>query len=222
MTESERVERRLPREAVVSVLSRADHLIAPEITSRMWKRLRNADARIWLFRPPKRVKEQNAVRAYLNLALDKGGCARDRFKVASRKTWYLTPLPSHVDGFVSGMSSLGPWICFCRKPGLRATNTLYVVAFKKEYRASRYAWALVLLGSIARSAVARLTRVYADGLQKIEPGELQQLRIQPPPKKKGARKAYLRAASALLRGDTTRSAEIADEWLGAETVRYQS
>src|SRR5207245_5143386 len=86
------------------------------------------------------------------------------------------PLSSH--GFISGMCSDGLWICVNEMARLNATNTLYVVRFRDDLSVNeRYACALTLLTTTVSSRLRRLRRRYADGLQKIEPGQLADVNI---------------------------------------------
>ncbi len=183
LNETKRRELELPIEALRPVLSRACHLVAGRITREIWLRLRDAGERIWLFDPPDRYLDHPAVENYLRLKEDHGGCRRERYKIKSREPWYRTPLPQPVDGFLSGMTRRGPWLCFSGMSELTATNTLYTFRFKEDLDVKhKAAWALVLLESRHDDVTRSLGRRYADGLVKYEPGDLYRIPLRVPAK----------------------------------------
>jgi adenine-specific DNA-methyltransferase len=211
LTDRQRLEQGLPLSSLKPVVSKARHLTASKLTTLKWRTLRDQGERIWLFHPSPAALRHPSVRAYLRLPPAKGGCNRNAFKVKERKPWYR---PAHVkacDGFISGMSTAGPWICFAAMPGLKATNTLYVVAFRKRLaRSQQYAWALAMLTSAARSALKAQRRLYADGLIKHEPGELADLVIPTPPAIPNAESIYHKAVNALLANHEKEASRLAD------------
>ena len=173
LTEEKRIEHDLPLKSVCPVVSRSRHLISGELTVGGWKFLCANGERIWLFNPPEDTVDHPAVADYLHLDSSSGGCRRDRYKVRSRTPWYRTPLPKDVDGFVSGMTRVLPWICLRAMPHLNASNTLYTIRFREpRSREERNAWALSLLTRYSRAALEATGRIYADGLVKYEPGDL--------------------------------------------------
>ena len=215
LTESERLQRNLPVKSLRPVVSKARHLIVAELTRRAWEGLRDGGERIWLFDPPPSLLRHPAVQTYLQLPLSSGGCRRDRHKIASRSPWYRTPLPRRVDGFLSGMTQLLPWICLRAMPRLTASNTLYSVKFHgSPAQDEKAAWALSLLTSQARHLLETVGRVYPDGLVKYEPGDLLDLPVLVPPKVPGARVWYLKTVAALLSGEVDKAKQMADEWFG--------
>jgi adenine-specific DNA-methyltransferase len=215
LSEQQRQAERLPKESLRPTLSRARHLTASELTESRWQALRDEGERIWLFSPPRRSLTQPSVAAYLELPRAKGGCNRQAFKVQNRNPWYRPPLPGKCDGFMSGMADTGPWICFAAMPGLTATNTLYVVKFRKGMtNRQRYAWALSMLTSTASKSMSQKCRVYAQGLRKYEPGDLADLRVPAPPEIKDARVHYRSAVEALLTEGRKGAELIADRCFG--------
>lgn len=181
MTESEMQSRNLPATAMQPVLTRARQLTKGVMDRPEWNRMLRSDERIWLFNPTKVVSKRVAVRCYLELSPNKGGCDRSGYKVTSRTPWYATPMPSVVDGYISGMGSYGPWICLRRMKGLSATNTLYTVRFKSRYTLDeRIAICLSLITPMVRKQLDRVGRVYAGGLVKFEPREIGAICIPPP------------------------------------------
>lgn len=214
LTEAERRERGLPVDSCVPVLSRSSHVRSGFVSKREWEKLRDRGERIWLFRPDKRHRRNKAVQRYLRLPTRAGGCDRTRYKVRTRKTWYQTELPPKVDGFISGMSSVGPWISLSCMSGLSATNTLYVVQFKNaRTRAERAAIGLSLLTSRARQIVARLGRRYPDGLLKFEPGDLKDIAVPVVSARPGIIRRYQQIVRHLVSGDVSMAERLADEWL---------
>jgi len=211
LTESQRRARSLPISCLRSVLSRARHLVGAEISKETWDRLRDTNERVWLFHPNDQLLENTAVRRYVELDSEHGGCRRERYKVKFRDPWYRTHLPPRVEGFISGMSQIGPWIALNNMPELTATNTLYTVRFQKpQTLGQRAAWALSFLASHTMKAMKYVRRTYADGLVKYEPGDLADLPILAPQRVNGARESYSRAIRLLLSGDSRGARRIAD------------
>lgn len=213
LTEQERKANHLPIAALQPAISRAHHLESGALTESGWKALRKAGERVWLFHPTPRQTRKGPVRSYLRLPLSEGGCHREAFKVRSREPWYRTPLPASIDGFMSGMSTWGPWVVFREMPRLTATNTLYVIKFlKAETVDERAAWAMWLLTTKAQRRLRAIGRRYADGLLKFEPGDIGKLVVDQPVKTFGAYREYKRAVRLLLGGKRRESREIADQW----------
>ncbi|MBL8829785.1 MAG: hypothetical protein JNM18_22590 [Planctomycetaceae bacterium] len=170
----------LPESALMPVLSKAAHVRIPFVTRKHWSRLRAANERIWLFRPREADVLDGAVARYLRLEPRKGGCHRNRGKVKGRTPWFQTLLPPAPHGFISGMTSAGPWLALNQMRGLSATNTLYTVRFKPRANPRmRVLIALALLTTTVRRQVAEVIRRYPGGLVKLEPGDLNQLRLPP-------------------------------------------
>jgi len=217
LSEEQRKALRLPVSALTPIVSRARHLTAGRLNRLAWSRLRSEGEGVWLFRPSPRLADNAAVRSYLDLEFVKGGCNRDAYKVVARDPWYRTPLPMAVHGFMSGMSSWGPWVVFNDVPRLSATNTLYVVRFVNEETIDlRAAWAMWLLTSDARDQLMQIARKYADGLVKYEPGDLERLVARTPTRHRGASRAYSSAVAEMLAGRRRQSRAIADRWFVAK------
>lgn len=214
LTETRRRELALPAASVRPILTHARHLTAAVITKADWKRLRASGERVWLFRPRAGLMKHKAIRSYLRLDLDEGGCNRNAHKVSRREPWHRVPLPSWPDGFMSGMSRTGPWIALNSMRDLTASNTLYCVHFSKAASdAEKAAWSLSLLTTTARNQLAPLGRRYPDGLLKFEPGDLAEVLVPRPPSFAGARRVYRRAVGRLLAGAVTEAQALADTWL---------
>jgi hypothetical protein len=112
------------------------------------------------------------------------------------------------------MSSAGPWIAISQMPSLSATNTLYVVTFKKaKTLEEKSAVALSLLSTTARQALSSAARRYADGLLKYEPGDLKEIQVPIFTRTKGVLGCYRQALSKLLDGDVVGAQQLADEWV---------
>lgn len=213
LTEEERKARKLPEEAFVPVLSKAQHLEGGQITLRDWEQLKVRGHRVWLFRPESKLETKEAVRSYLELPEGQGGCRRGRFKIRIRTPWYQTPMPTQVHGFITGMSRRGVWVCLNRMRNLNATNTLYVVKFlRARGLPERAAYALSLLTSPVREALRAVGRRYPDGLYKFEPGDIAKIRIPQPTFVDGAFATYLAATSLLISGEANKASQLADEW----------
>jgi hypothetical protein len=157
------------------------------------------------------VLNHPAVQQYLSLESEMGGCRRAAFKIRHRDPWYQTPLPTRPDGFISGMSEAGVWMCLNEMPALNATNTLYVCHFRDHLRPNeRFACALGLLTTAFCKRLRRARRRYADGLEKIEPGQLSDLELRSFKHVKKAKATYRKALRSLLAGDLVQARGIAD------------
>ena len=211
MSDQDRKRLGLPKTAVMPALTRSRHLLGASITQRHWQELRKSGERTWLFRPCSDLDDL-AVRAYLGRSPRKGGCNKKAYKLRTRRNWYEVPLPLRVDGFISGMSAVGPWVCLNRFKNLTASNTLYVVEFLKfTTLQDKAALCLTLLTSEVRAQLR--PRRYAAGLTKWEPRDIENLLISFPIEVKGAYAIYKRAIAALLRGEPTEASAIADAFV---------
>lgn len=212
LTESQRKIHDLPKSSLVPVVSRGKHVNCGILNSEDWIELLKSDEKVWLFSPKPSSLSNSAVLRYLDLDANQGGCDQRRYKVRHRDPWYTTPLPLMPDMFLTGMSSKGLWMCINESPKLTATNTLYVGTFRELLsRAERFAWALAMLTSSVQKQVARARRVYADGLSKLEPGQVAELEIPVPPPIGNAVSVYRKAANWFLKGKQREAAKIADE-----------
>ncbi|MCA9037619.1 MAG: N-6 DNA methylase [Planctomycetaceae bacterium] len=211
MNEEQRKQLCLPKKCLVPVVSRSRHIRLPVHDLRSWQHECDSGEKVWLFRPGRDHVDMKCVRSYLELSEDEGGCHKERFKIRNREPWYETPLPEHPDFFLTGMSGLGLWMCLNEHPQLNATNTLYTGTFRESLsRREKFAWALALLTSQVQKQIVRAKRVYADGLSKLEPGQVNGLILPEPPVISDAVSVYRRAVCALLSGDHRQAAAIAD------------
>jgi adenine-specific DNA-methyltransferase len=212
LTEQERLALSLPRSAVRPAVSRSRHLTAAFMTQQEWESLRDRGERVWLFRPPDATLSHPAVDRYLQRG-KAGTCNVDGFKVRSRDPWHRTPLPGRIDGFLSGMSKQLPFLSICSMDRLIATNTLYVVRFKRAREArDQAAIGLALLTSKVRRELALHVRVYADGLVKFEPNELARILVPSVSNSLDAVNIFKRATALLLAGDEPAAEALADQW----------
>ena len=76
----------------------------------------------------------------------------------------------------------------------------------------RAAWALSLLSSPARQHFQSIARRYPDGLPKLEPHDVNSLRLPPPLRVKGAVEEYQRAVAHLVMGEAPFAVAIADKF----------
>lgn len=213
LNEKERKEWRLPQSALRPTLSRSKHLTSAVIGKKEWRALRDEGARVWMFRPTKAALRHRAVRAYLKHGKE-GGCNIAAHKIAKREPWHRTQLPGRIDGFMSGMSKRLPSLSLRAMPGLTASNTLYVIRFKKRVtEAEKATLGLLLLTSSVRRELARHVRVYADGLLKFEPTDLGGVRIPVVEARKNAVRVLREAAALLLAGREDEASAMADAWL---------
>ncbi len=219
LTEQERLALELPQAAVRPVVSRSRHLTAAVMTQQEWERLRDQGERVWLFRPPDAILSHPAVDRYLQHGQG-GACNVNGFKVGSRDPWHRTPLPGRIDGFLSGMSKQRPFLSLRSMDRLTATNTLYVVRFKRAQEAvDRAAIGLALLTSKVRHELVRHARVYADGLVKFEPNELARILVPTLSSHPDAMEVFERATALLLADDEAASEALADEWVAETATR---
>ena len=141
-----------------------------------WESLRDRGERAWLFWPrPRPGRLPQAIKRYLAAGLDRE--THKGQKTSERDLWYLTEINPPADGFMSGMTSVGPWICLNRASDLTATNTLYTIHFHDRLRwGEQAAWALSLLcataqsqyDSIGRSLFKRIAQVRATGCDETK------------------------------------------------------
>jgi adenine-specific DNA-methyltransferase len=212
LTDKQRREHRIPTQACRPVVSRARHLHVPVLKKADWDFLKLSNQRVWLFKPGPAARKRYSVRLYLAKTSESGGCDRSAYKVRLRSRWYDTPLPPRPDGFVSGMSRFGPWICLNQFRRLNATNTLYVIKFHREISENeRFGYALALLSSKVQRQLRKSARRYADGLIKYEPGALTNLQLPRIPAKQDCRKPYVKAVRFLLDGQRSEARKIADD-----------
>lgn len=213
LRESERIRLDLPREAVTPVLSKARHLTCAYMTAREWERLLLADERVWLFNPRPDALRRKAVRAYLRHGRET--CDLEGYKLRNRDPWYRLPdIRYGATGFVSGMTRLGPWVCFRSKYHLVATNTLYLLTARTKMSSDEQAaWALSLLSLSPRRQFQAIARRYPDGLAKLEPHDLNSLCLPPPPRTKRAPEEYDRAIAHLVAGRVTEAVTIANAFI---------
>lgn len=178
MTEDDRVAHDLPTAALRPVVSRASHICTDSITSSQWKKFRNSNERVWLFRPPDSLLTSCSVGRYLRLSAEKGGCNRMGQKVSIRTPWHRTPLPTAPHAFISGMTGQTPKLCFNQVRNLTATNTLYVVRFSPTLnQRNRVRLAEALNSAEVATQLTSLVRRYPGGLLKLEPSDLSGIRL---------------------------------------------
>jgi adenine-specific DNA-methyltransferase len=213
LRESERLKLGLPLACVSPVLSKARHLTSSFMSSRAWDRLLKADERIWLFRPEgRRMLKHKAVQSYLRYG--RKVCDLEACKLSIRDAWYrVDDIRYGATGFISGMTKIGPWICFRSKRDLFVTNTLYSLSEKNKMSLhERSAWGLSLISTTPRLQFRLIARHYPDGLAKLEPHDLNSIRLPKPLRTKGAADAYERAIKLLLAGRETDAVAIADRF----------
>ena len=214
LNEAQRLRLELPLSSVRPILSKARHIVASEIDRDVWDRLLATGQRVWLFDPPDSDLVDPAVRAYLDLTEENGGCHRTAMKIRHRNPWYRVPSPGSFDGFVSGMSQTNPWVAFNRMPRLTASNTLYGVRFPSiEDPEEQAAWCLSMLSSATTESRGRLIRQYPQGLKKLEPSDIANLAVRPPKTNVGSLSLYRRATELIKAGRLGTAQALADEWL---------
>lgn len=210
LTEEKRQALGLPLSALTPVLSRARHLTAGQVGRQQWDRLRQANERVWLFSPGAQSLRSKAVQAYL--AYGEKTCNLDGYKLSIRDPWYSVPGIRFGVGFISGMSTTGPWLSLRSMRGLAATNTLYVVSANHIMTLDeRAAWSLSLLSSYTRGQVRAQVRRYPDGLAKLEPHDISALRLLSPKRVQGSLDTYRQAIRWFLSGNVNAATTLADE-----------
>jgi len=214
LTEEERLQHGLPESSVHPAVSRSKHILFPEISLDRWNEMRESGERVWLFRPTNGSMKSKFVRQYLELGDQHGACNVDAYKIVNREPWYITPIPTTPDGFISGMCQSGPVVCFRRMKQLTATNTLFTVNFEPNIRPQeRLAWALMLLTSDVRKQVNERARRYALGLRKLEPSDLHAILLPKPSIVEVTKKKYKQAVEAAMNMDFADSSRIADSYI---------
>jgi len=216
LTEQQRNGLGLPKAALRPVLTRCRHLRSAFLTHEEWQKLLDSGERVWLFSPAGAILQHDAVRRYLRAGL-RGNCEIGHYKIQARDPWYQTPIPSRADAFLSGMSKRLPFLVMREMSGLTATNTLYVVRFKKPIDIeARSALGISLLTSRVRKDLAARARIYADGLMKFEPAELGSVRIRLPEHRSNVRVVFEEATTLLLSGREQDAEALADAWVAGD------
>lgn len=214
MNEVRRVELGIGTRYVRPVLTRARHLEGHEVTEAHWSLLRKQGERVWLFWPrTQRGRRPKAVEDYLAAGLAKK--VHEGHKTGKREQWFLTPINPPADGFMSGMTSHGPWLCLNRSDELTATNTLYTVHFHQPLgRNEKAAWALSLLCITAAHQHVSVGRYYAKGLLKFEPQDVMDLRVPTPVDMSDrAVSVYETVVGQLLQGNVASARESAERFV---------
>ena len=120
-----------------------------------------------------------AVKQYLDVGLERR--VHETQKTRVREAWFRTKINPPADGFMSGMTTAGPWLCLNKSKELTATNTLYTVHFHNPTPLrEQAAWALSLLCSTTAAQYATLGRSYSKGLLKFEPRDVMSLMVPRP------------------------------------------
>ena len=82
----------------------------------------------------------------------------------------------------------------------------------RDTKEQRAAWAMWLLTTDAQDQLGQVSREYANGLLKYEPGSLERLVATTPRRHRGALGAYSKAVTAMLAGLQAESRDIANRW----------
>jgi adenine-specific DNA-methyltransferase len=214
LTERQRAHLGLPHADVRPVLTRARHLEGAAVHSREWNLLREANERVWLFWPSvRRGRRVKAVMRYIEFG-EAAGCPLKE-KIRVRDPWFRTRMPPMADGFMSGMSPVGPLICLNRMNGLSATNTLYTIHFHAPMKLYEKAtWCMALASTTAAMQHATKGRRYSDGLLKFEPRDVMDLLVPKPAAfYPGALSIYERILNAIRTGRIETARCIADSYV---------
>lgn len=213
LTEDRRRELGLPRATVLRAVSRRQHLACGSIDDESWNRLLAKGERVWLFRPSVRDAKSGSVQSYLQLPLEKGGCDRAGFKVSARSPWYRTAVPRRIHAIVSPAVDDVPHVAAVNGRFV-ATNTLYVLSFKRKFTAQQRAAVLLSLYlEAALGSLRALTRTYIGGLRKLEPSEFADLTIRLPHGPcLGASDCLKEVMAAVTKGDRLVAQSRAETW----------
>ncbi|WP_165071836.1 SAM-dependent DNA methyltransferase [Paludisphaera rhizosphaerae] len=214
MSEAKRIELRIDLQYLTRVITKARHLEGAAINSAAWRDLRERGERVWLFLPPARCESfPEVITEYLAIGLERG--VDKGQKAREREYWFRTEINPPADGFMSGMSSIGPWLCLNRARDLTATNTLYTIHFRKRLKLrEKAAWALALISSTTASQHAANGRFYSKGLLKFEPQDVMDLRVPiPVDTSNSALRAYDIIVPELLLGDAATARRLAEEFV---------
>lgn len=100
---------------------------------------------------------------------------------------------------------------------LAATNTLYVISFAPSLHTNdlRAACALSLVTTYARAQVVKKTRMYAGGMQKLEPCDILGLVLPVKENVSGAHVIYQAVAGQLIEGNEKIAMSMADDWFAS-------
>jgi hypothetical protein len=132
---------------------------------------------------------------------------------SKRDPWWRVDVGDASDAFFTYMNDRGPRLVLVQ-PDIRCTNTLHCVRFEEQIsRAQRLAASLTLISSFGQLAAERIGRSYGGGLLKFELKDARSFPILP--EQPGLEEAFEAADRALVAGQATEAARIADEALVA-------
>ena len=148
-----------------------------------------------------------------------GDLARDRIDPDLPAQLAVAPFVGNLVGLPRSEKILLLTALICRGDYLTASNTLYVVRFKKRVTAAEKATlGLLLLTSSVRVELARHARIYADGLLKFEPADLGAVHVPVVEASDEAVLLFREATALLLSGQEVEASKVADAWLASLTV----
>jgi adenine-specific DNA-methyltransferase len=172
-SESARCRWRIDERDVAPCVTRARHVRGDRFTSRQWRQLRDADEPVWLLSPRPRLSA--AVRRYLDEGVRRK--IDRRYLPAHRPVWYRPEARPPAPILVTVFAREG--FRFVRNEA----GVLNLTAFHGVYPRRATGVALerlhgALCRAVAGDGIARQRRVYGGGLYKLEPRDVERLRIE--------------------------------------------
>ena len=144
------------------------HLRCLDLTVERYDALRKSGARVRLFRPSGNSLSE-AARSYIAYGEKLG--VNEAYKCRARSPWWLVPLGSPPDVFITYMNAYGPNLC-TNSVGAAALNSCHGFTFRCEFRETgRELLPLACLNSATFFGAEIMGRAYGGGLLKVEPRE---------------------------------------------------
>jgi adenine-specific DNA-methyltransferase len=157
---------------VTACITSADQIRTHVITARDVRRLIEADERVFLLRPRRPLLR--SLRKYLAWGQDQG--VHRRYLPSHRPVWYMPeerdPAPILVSVFTRG-SFRFVW----NRAGVLNLTAYHGIYPRREGRVSTGALVNYLCGGVGQRLLRRHCRIYADGLLKVEPRDVEKIPI---------------------------------------------
>lgn len=150
------------------------HLRGSAFTLQHWRDLRDADERVWLFRPEPTDETESRV-AYTAHGEALG--VNDAYKCQIRTPWWRPPMSSPPDFFFTYMSHNFPRI-IANRAGAAFVNSMHGVRLRAELAPEILeALPIVAMNSVTMLGAEISGRSYGGGILKLEPKEAARLPV---------------------------------------------
>ncbi|MBK8267503.1 MAG: N-6 DNA methylase [Planctomycetes bacterium] len=172
LRESDRIRHEIELPDLTPCVTKAQHVVGEVFRSSDIQRLIGDDQRIYLLNP--REERSAAVESYLALGREQG--IHERYLPSHRPVWYLPearpPAPIWVSVFARGRFK------FVRNDAAALSLTAFHAIYPNRIDAQSVALLFEYLsGDSAQSALIEHRRIYAEGLLKVEPRDVESMPI---------------------------------------------